>query len=272
MSSLCATVTSLLDGQLEMKTQMSLMQRKPTHVNTAYVTDEATTARCEPPPCEASGYRPEELSPRSSNTVDSSPTLAKMPITPMLPRPLLSHPSPMSPMPWSSTLQVSPRPPPPSWTTRPPPPPISRLAVTRATDSETLVNEAAGECAARSSAAGATSHTEAWTTVTHGNSTRPRDARSTAAMHTLRGIAPARRKAEFFLSRLDPLTTVEDILSHVKVSLKSNEVQCERLQTRYNSYASFRVTVDNRFYKRMVNADMWPEYVVFRRYFPPRNQ
>ena len=94
---------------------------------------------------------------------------------------------------------------------------------------------------------------------------------STAATHTLRGIAPARRKAEFFLSRLDPLTTVEDILSHVKAYLKSNDVQCERLQTRYNSYASFRVTVDNRFYKRMINAGMWPEYVVFRRYFPPRN-
>ena len=83
--------------------------------------------------------------------------------------------------------------------------------------------------------------------------------------------APARRKAELFLSRLDPLTTVEDILSHVKAYLKSNDVQCERLQTRYNSYVSFRVTVDNRFYKRMINADMWPEYVVFRRYFPPMN-
>ena len=130
---------------------------------------------------------------------------------------------------------------------------------------------AASECAAMCSTAGATSYTEEWTVVTHRNPTRPRDARSTAATHTLRGIAPARRKAEFFLSRLDPLTTVEDILSHVKVYLKSNDVQCKRLQTRYNRYASFRVTVDNRFYKRMINADMWPEYVVFRRYFPPRN-
>ena len=157
---------------------------------------------------------------------------------------------------------MSPRPPQPSWSPRPPRPPVSR-----ATDLETMDEVAASECAAMCPAAGATSHTEEWTTVAHRNPTRPRDARSTAATHTLRGIAPARRKVEFFLSRLDPLTTVEDILSHVKACLKSNDVQCER----YNSYASFRVTVENRFYKRMINADMWPEYVVFRRYFPPRD-
>ena len=224
------------------------------------------SAGCEPPPCEASGSRPEDISPMSNNTSDSSPTLAKMPVTPILPIPLLSPPPPMSPRPWSSFQQVSPRPPQPSWSRRPPRPPVSR-----ATDLETMDEVAASECAAMCPAAGATSHMETWTTVTHRNPTRPRDAISTAATHTLSGIAPARRKAEFFLSRLDPLTTVEDILSHVKAYLKSNDVQSERLQMRYNSYASFRVTVDNRFYKRKINADMWPEYVVFRRYFPPRN-
>ena len=107
VSSLCATVTSLLDGQLEMKTQISLLQRKPTHVSTANTTVEPTSARCEPPPCEASGSRPEDISPMSNNTSDSSPTLAKMPVTPILPRPLLSPPPPMSPRPWSSFQQVS---------------------------------------------------------------------------------------------------------------------------------------------------------------------
>ena len=76
--SLCDTVTSLLDGQLDMKTQMSLMERKPTQVRTANDTAEPTTGRCEPPPCEASRSRSEDLSPRSTNTSDSSPTLAKI--------------------------------------------------------------------------------------------------------------------------------------------------------------------------------------------------
>ena len=186
MSSLCATVTSLLDGQLERKTQISLLQRKPTHVSTANTTVEPTSARCEPPPCEASGSRPEDISPMSNNTSDSSPTLAKMPVTPILPIPLLSPPPPMSPSPWSSFQQVSPRPPQPSWSPRPPRPHVSR-----ATDLQTMDEVAASECEAICPAAGATSHTEAWTTVTHRNPTRPRDAIFTAATHTLRGIAPA---------------------------------------------------------------------------------
>ena len=92
VSSLCATVTSLLDGQLDMKTQISWLQRKPTHVSTANTTVEPTSAWCEPPPCEASGSRPVDISPMSNNSSDSWPTLAKMPVTPILPRPLLSPP------------------------------------------------------------------------------------------------------------------------------------------------------------------------------------
>ena len=88
---------------------------------------------------------------------------------------------------------------------------------------------------------------------------------------TLRGIAPVRQRAEFFVSKFDPLTTANDILTHVRGELNTEEVLCEQIHTLNGNYSSFKVTVDNRHYKRMITSNMWPEYVVFRKYYQPRN-
>ena len=52
---------------------------------------------------------------------------------------------------------------------------VPRPPVSRDTDSETMVEDAAGECAVMCPAAGAISRMETWTTVTHRNPTARRD-------------------------------------------------------------------------------------------------
>ena len=86
----------------------------------------------------------------------------------------------------------------------------------------------------------------------------------------LRGVVPMRRRADFFISRLGPEATVEAVTAHLKAQLGTNDIECEKLETRYDTYASFKVSVDNSKYRRMREAGVWPDYVLCRRYFAPR--
>ena len=52
-------------------------------------------------------------------------------------------------------------------------------------------------------------------------------------------------KVEFFISRLDPSTTPTQIQTYLLKHAGIN-VQCMQLQTKFNTYASFQITVDKK--------------------------
>ncbi|GBM10009.1 hypothetical protein AVEN_185294-1 [Araneus ventricosus] len=67
-----------------------------------------------------------------------------------------------------------------------------------------------------------------------------------------------RRKAIFFLSRLGPDTTVNDI-TNFPAPLNLKFLQCHRLKTKYQSYASFHIDVYENDLKQLLDATVWPE-------------
>ena len=52
----------------------------------------------------------------------------------------------------------------------------------------------------------------------------------------LRGVAPMRCRADFFISRLGPEATVEAVTAHLKAQLGTNDIECEKLETRYDAF------------------------------------
>ena len=89
-----------------------------------------------------------------------------------------------------------------------------------------------------------------------------------------------KRQIDMFVSRLAPDTEDVDVLKCVMNVMKSqhNDIKCIRLQSRYEHlYASYHVviTVDSSDMKQAIdllnNADLWPEGLITRRYFKPKN-
>ncbi|GBM57525.1 hypothetical protein AVEN_97641-1 [Araneus ventricosus] len=66
-----------------------------------------------------------------------------------------------------------------------------------------------------------------------------------------------KRKA-IFLSRLGPSTTVNDITNYLS-SLKLQYLQCNRLKTKFQSYASFHIEVYECDLQLLLDASFWPE-------------
>ncbi|GBO17722.1 hypothetical protein AVEN_26899-1, partial [Araneus ventricosus] len=65
-----------------------------------------------------------------------------------------------------------------------------------------------------------------------------------------------KRKA-IFLSRLGPSTTVNDITNYLS-SLKLQYLQCNRLKTKFQSYASFHIEVYECDLQLLLDASFWP--------------
>ncbi|XP_077977458.1 uncharacterized protein LOC144433018 [Glandiceps talaboti] len=74
---------------------------------------------------------------------------------------------------------------------------------------------------------------------------------------------------DIFISRLAPNTTSNQIITYMK-STFNIDVNYEALNTKYNSYASFRVTARGISYKEIVRPEKWPCGVLIRKYFQGR--
>ncbi|GBN83369.1 hypothetical protein AVEN_105821-1 [Araneus ventricosus] len=66
-----------------------------------------------------------------------------------------------------------------------------------------------------------------------------------------------KRKA-IFLSRLGPDTTVNDITNFL-APLNLKFLQCHRLKTKYQSYASLHIEVYENDLKQLLDSTFWPE-------------
>ena len=256
IASLCETVQSIVHGQTIMIDEMETLRKRPTHAGDASPRARQGAALM------GEYQRSHEL------VVPAIPAMLEIPSIPEIPemspdsvQTLVKQPDGSLPSPAASEAAEA-------------------LDMSRRFNYARAVINGTNESTATSTAA----VSQPVSSVTAGTSGQhmqmaaagSRRDRPTAPTHsrrpvTLRGIAPVRRRAEFFVSRLDPLTTANEILSHVRAELNTEDVLCEQLYTLNDNYSSFKVTVDNRHYKRMFTSHMWPEYVVFRRYYQPRN-
>ncbi|GBN84246.1 hypothetical protein AVEN_2917-1 [Araneus ventricosus] len=74
-----------------------------------------------------------------------------------------------------------------------------------------------------------------------------------------------RRKA-IFLSRLGPDATVNDITNFL-APLNLKFLQCHRLKTKYQSYASFHIDVYENDLKQLLDSTVWPEGCLIAEYY-----
>jgi hypothetical protein len=93
-----------------------------------------------------------------------------------------------------------------------------------------------------------------------------------------------KKPVDLFVSRLSPEAVEPEITDYVKAALDLSTfpvdidcVKCEKLVTKYDSYASFHITicVDTKVLKDVVqllmSSEAWPEGVLIRRYFTAKH-
>ncbi|XP_070546548.1 uncharacterized protein [Ptychodera flava] len=85
-------------------------------------------------------------------------------------------------------------------------------------------------------------------------------------------LSAANPKSSLFVTRLQPDTTPDHIISYIGEMLHINVVSCVQLKTKHRSYASFCVTVNAMNLKTLQNPNSWPEGVLIRKFYQPRKQ
>ncbi|CAN7943357.1 unnamed protein product, partial [Ixodes pacificus] len=77
-------------------------------------------------------------------------------------------------------------------------------------------------------------------------------------------VAPSSsRRRALFVTKLDPVTTSTDIVGHL-CSLDVENLKCHRLKTRYNTYASFHVSVAAEDFEKLSDPALWPKDCLFK--------
>lgn len=71
------------------------------------------------------------------------------------------------------------------------------------------------------------------------------------------------RPKAIFVSNLSSETTSSDLTNHLK-ALNISPLSCRRLRTKYQSYSSFHVAVDEEALKRLNDPSMWPMGCLFK--------
>ncbi|KAI8496757.1 ATP-binding cassette sub- A member 5 [Branchiostoma belcheri] len=98
---------------------------------------------------------------------------------------------------------------------------------------------------------------------------RPRSVVGTARSSALSAVKV--RPSEIFVTRLEPLTQPKDIEQYLNNTLSRKcVVSCVSLQTRYNSYSSFRVAVESDALPDVLAPSCWPNGVLVRRFHGTR--
>lgn len=77
----------------------------------------------------------------------------------------------------------------------------------------------------------------------------------------------APRLKALFVSRLNPDTTCSDVGEVLTEVLDGKSFTCTKLKTRHESYASFRIAVNEDDFDKVNNADVWPMGSLFRPFF-----
>ena len=85
------------------------------------------------------------------------------------------------------------------------------------------------------------------------------------------GLVGRGRNVSLFVSRLDPEVETYKVKAHVNDTF-SVSFECERLNTRYDTYSSFKVEGYCKDPSAFYDSENWPENVLVRRFFKPKAQ
>ncbi|XP_070546947.1 uncharacterized protein [Ptychodera flava] len=86
---------------------------------------------------------------------------------------------------------------------------------------------------------------------------------------TLKAVNTAPR-VELFVSRLSPQTTADEITSHLH-NIGFKDVKSVPLQTKYDTYSSFKLITTSDNSKGILNPNVWPSGILVRKFYHARN-
>ena len=83
-----------------------------------------------------------------------------------------------------------------------------------------------------------------------------------------------RHTARIFISRLSPNTEPETIIDHVKskFDITDDMIKCNKLETKYNTYASFLIECFVKDPTLLLTSENWPEGTLVRKYYTQSTQ
>lgn len=70
-----------------------------------------------------------------------------------------------------------------------------------------------------------------------------------------------------FVSRIAPETTSSEIVDLLSTVVPNKEVVVKRLKTRYDTYASFYISVNSDVFELINNEDFWPDGCIFKPFY-----
>ena len=76
-------------------------------------------------------------------------------------------------------------------------------------------------------------------------------------------VSAASRPRAMFVTKLAPTTTSSDMVEH-QASVGAAPLICRKLKTRYDSYSSFYVAVDDATYETLRDPSFWPKSCLFK--------
>lgn len=76
-------------------------------------------------------------------------------------------------------------------------------------------------------------------------------------------VAPRPRRKAMFVSKLSPDTTPAQLQEHFS-SIGVQPLACRRLKTRYASYSSFHVALEDEAFQRLQDPNLWPKNCLFK--------
>jgi len=95
-------------------------------------------------------------------------------------------------------------------------------------------------------------HDSEWTTVITKNKTKHRIGKLDSGT-----LKAAQKPVVLFISRVDPDTTQEEVEKFANIHFQKTKIHCEKLKTRYNFYASFKVTLQGVEMEDALSPHIW---------------
>ena len=99
-------------------------------------------------------------------------------------------------------------------------------------------------------------HDSEWTTVSI----------KKAKHRTGKGDSGTLKPVVLFISRVDPDTT-QEVEKFANIHFQKTEIHCEKLKTRYNFYASFKVTLQGVQMEDALSSHIWPSGILEKKFF-----
>ncbi|KAG8265871.1 PC4 and SFRS1-interacting protein [Homalodisca vitripennis] len=83
-------------------------------------------------------------------------------------------------------------------------------------------------------------------------------------------LKPAKRMMWLFLSGLDPSVQTATITEYLKSLNATANFQCDKIESRYNNYCSFKLEVPLEVGEELMHPNLWPQGCIIGKYKPSR--